>query len=72
MIYPKSESNLNRTGVIEVSWTVNKLGEVENVKAEIRKNDMPSEIGIARKHIEGKEIIKELFVPGRIVNIVVK
>lgn len=58
MIYPKSENNVNRAGVVEVSWIVTKKGLVEDVTAFVRTTDEPSESAIGRRLIKGKEVLK--------------
>jgi len=58
MIFPKSESDVNRAGKVYVSWTVNTLGEVENIKAEIRKDEESPQTLIAREHIKDKEVLE--------------
>lgn len=57
MIYPKSEQKVNRAGIVEISWIVNKLGEVEKVKAALQTNNKPAQSAIARKKIKGKEVL---------------
>src|SRR5699024_7321383 len=64
------ESNINLTvqisgkmrGTVEVSADASE----EEVMAEIEKTE------IYEKFISGKEVVKRIFVPGKIVNIVVK
>lgn len=60
--YPESEKDSNRAGTVEVSFTVNEMGKVENVKASIRNSNEPSDLAVARKQIQGKEVM-ELNVP---------
>ncbi|AXT20868.1 hypothetical protein D7030_11095 [Flavobacteriaceae bacterium AU392] len=58
MIYPKSEENVNRAGIVNVSWTVNKSGAVENVKTSMRKTNKPANTAIARRLIPDKEVLE--------------
>ena len=58
MIYPKSESDVNRTGVVEISWIVTKEGTVKNVEAFVRTTNEPAASAIARRRIKGKEELK--------------
>lgn len=58
MIYPKSENNVNRAGVVEISWVVTKEGIVKNVEAYVRTTDEPSESAIGRRQIKGKDVLK--------------
>lgn len=58
MIYPKSENNVNRAGVVEVSWTVTKEGVVQDVKAFVRTTDEPAESAIGRRLIKDKKVLK--------------
>lgn len=57
MIYPKSETTSNRTGVVEVSWIVTKEGTVENVNAFVRTTDQPAESAMARRRVADKEVL---------------
>ncbi len=58
MIYPKSENDVNRAGVVERSWVVTKEGMVQDVKAFVRTTDEPAESAIGRRRIKGKEVLK--------------
>lgn len=58
MIYPKSESDVNRTGIVVLSWVVTKEGMVKNVKAFVRTTAEPAESAMARKRIKDKEDLK--------------
>ena len=58
MIYPKSESKVNRAGKVYVSWTVNTLGDVENIKAEVKKDEESPQTIIARKLIKDQEVLE--------------
>lgn len=57
MIYPKSENNVNRAGVVEVSWIVTKEGMVQDVKAFVRTTNEPAESAIGRRLIKDKEVL---------------
>ncbi len=57
MIYPKSESDSNREGVVEVFWIVTKEGIVTNVEASIRTTDQPAASAIARRRVKDKEVL---------------
>lgn len=58
MIYPKSENNVNRAGVVEISWVVTKEGMVQDVKAFVRTTGEPSESAIGRRLIKGKDVLQ--------------
>jgi hypothetical protein len=55
MIYPKSESNSNRAGIVEMSWVVTKEGTVKNIQARISTTDQPAASAMARRRVQGKE-----------------
>ncbi len=58
MIYPKSEHNVNRAGIVELSWIVTKEGVVKDVTAFVITDDQHAASAIARKRIQGKEVLK--------------
>lgn len=58
MIYPKSEADVNRAGIVDVSWTVNTLGEVEQVQAGLSTSDAPAQGAIARRRIKDQEVLE--------------
>ena len=58
MIYPKSERNVNRAGIVELSWIVTKEGVVKDVTAFIITDDQHAASAIARKRIQEKEVLK--------------
>lgn len=55
--YPVSEMEVNRAGVVKLSFQVNEKGKVNNVKAILNEEDKTAEIGIARKELVDKEIL---------------
>ena len=57
MIYPKSEQNVNRAGVVTLTWEVTKEGVVENVTAFVRTTDEPPASAIARRRISNQEVL---------------
>ncbi|MEP0264761.1 hypothetical protein [Dokdonia sp.] len=58
MIYPKSESDVNRVGIVDLSWIVTKEGTVKDVEAFVRTTNEPAESAIARRRIKDKEELK--------------
>ena len=58
MIYPKSERNVNRAGIVELSWIVTKEGVVKDVTAFVITDDQHAASAIARKRIQEKEVLK--------------
>lgn len=57
VMYPSSEMDVNRAGIIEISFTVNEEGQVENIKVGVRDNDEPADLAVARKQISEKEVL---------------
>jgi len=55
--YPKEEMQFNRAGIIIVKFQVNKEGIVNEVEAVLDEKIKEAEVAIARKKLEGKEIL---------------
>ena len=58
MVYPEEEKDTNRGGIVDVSWTVTKKGKVKNVKVALNRSKKFSEIAIARKKLENKDVLE--------------
>lgn len=58
IMYPASEMDVNRAGVVDISFTVNETGEVENVKVSIKEEEGVAELAVARKIIAEKEVLE--------------
>jgi leucyl-tRNA synthetase len=74
--WPDFDENLARENEVEFAISVNgKLRATISAPSEIGKEEMLQK---AREHeklqkwLDGKTILKEIFVPGKIVNLVVK
>lgn len=74
--WPKHNENLAKLDVIKIAVQVNgKMRETIEVEADASKEtilEAAKASGNVAKHIEGKEIAREIVVPGRLVNLVVK
>ena len=55
--YPVSEMEVNRAGIVKVSFQVDEEGKVNKVKAILNDEEIIAEVGIARKKIVDKEIL---------------
>lgn len=55
--YPVEEMKFNRAGIVKVSFEVDTQGNVHKVKAILDENIEQAEIAIARKKLEGKEVL---------------
>ena len=74
--WPKFDENLVKDDVIVIGVQIlGKLrGELE-INVADSKDDILSrakQVESVQKWLEGKEIVKEIYVPGKIVNIVIK
>lgn len=58
IMYPASETEVNRAGVVDISFTVNEAGAVENVKVSIKEEEGVAELAVARKIIAEKEVLE--------------
>lgn len=57
IMYPPSETEVNRAGVVDISFTVNETGVVENVKVSIKDKEGIAELAVARKIIAEKDVL---------------
>ena len=55
--YPTEEMELNRAGIVKVSFEVDNQGKVQRVKANLDEEVAQAEIAIARKKLENKEVL---------------
>lgn len=55
--YPVSEMEVNRAGIVKVSFQVDEEGKVNKVKTILDDEEIIAEVGIARKKIVDKEIL---------------
>ena len=74
--WPTYDEDKTREDSVEIAIQVNgKVRDTITVSKEISKEDLEKEAmnsEIIKKWVEGKEIVKTIVVPGRIVNIVIK
>ena len=74
--WPTYDEDKTKEDEIEIAIQVNgKVRDTIKVSKEISKEDLEKEAfnsEIIKKWIEGKEIVKTIVIPGRIVNIVIK
>ena len=74
--WPTYDEDKTKEDSIEIAIQVNgKVRDTITVSKEISKEDLEKEAmnsEIIKKWVEGKEIVKTIVVPGRIVNIVIK
>ncbi|GAB5408112.1 MAG: hypothetical protein BalsKO_04770 [Balneolaceae bacterium] len=57
IMYPESETEVNRAGVVDISFIVNETGKVENVKVSVKEEEGVADLAVARKIITEKEVL---------------
>ncbi|MEQ9265927.1 MAG: hypothetical protein RLN81_11935 [Balneolaceae bacterium] len=57
LMYPASETDVNRAGIVDITFTVNETGAVENIKVSIKEEERVAELAVARKIIAEKEVL---------------
>lgn len=55
--YPRDEMQFNRAGIVKVKFQVNEQGIVNEVEAVLDEEIKNAEVAIARKKLEGKEVL---------------
>jgi len=74
--WPKYDEELAKDDTINLPIQINgKLRGSIDVVADITQEEalkLAKEMDNIQKHLEGKELVKEIFVPGKIINLVVK
>lgn len=74
--WPKFDADLARDDEVTIAIQINgKTRTTLNVPAEISKDDffaLAKKDEAVAKHLDGKTVVKEIFVPGKICNFVVK
>ena len=60
--------------VVQINGKLRGQLEVDRKEAEDKGKmlKMAQELALIKKHVDGKKVVKEIFVPGRLVNLVVK
>ena len=74
--WPNFDENLAKEDLITIAIQVNgklrgSIQVADDIDDKILKSES-SKIDSVKKHLDGKEIIKKIIVPGRLVNFVVK